>query len=371
MDAVGIILSNINDRTAPELTYDRTLASVHYGGKYRLIDFVLSSMVNSAVTEVAIVTKANYYSLMNHIGTGKEWDLSRKMGGIIVLPSYVYSGRNPMYNNRLEALMGIEKYLFECNEEYVILSDGDMVLNIDYDRVLKHHLQTGADITAVYQNTTIEDGVKATQTVFKLDEENRVTDIRIFAAPKDENVGLNTWFMRRTYLMNLVADAAAHGYTSFTREVLSPNLHEIKVIGYEYKGYFAYMDSVESYFAKNMELLCPEVREKLFKCPDRPIYTSIKDSPPTKYGNNAKIANSIIADGCIIEGTVENSILFRGVFVGKDTVVRNSIIMEDSVCGENSSLNYIVADKNVTLRNECMLSGQHSHPFYIKKGSIV
>ncbi len=371
MDAVGIILSNINDRTAPELTYDRTLSAMHYGGKYRLIDFVLSSLVNSAVAEVAIVTKANYHSLMNHIGTGKEWDLSRKMGGIIVLPSYVYSARNPMYNNRLEALMGIEKYLFGCNEEYVILSDGDTVFNIDYDQVLKQHLQTGADITAVYQKTTIDDSVKATQTVFKLDENNRVTDIRVFAAPKNENVGLNTWFMRRAYLLNLVTDAVAHGYRSFTREVLGPNIHEIKVIGYEYEGYFACMDSVESYFAKSMELLIPEVREKLFENPEKPIFTSVKDSPPTKYGDNACIKNSIVADGCIIEGTVENSILFRGVYVGKGTEVQNSIIMEDSICGENSSLNYIVADKNVILRNECRLSGQHTHPFYIKKGSVV
>lgn len=371
MDAVGIILSNINDRTAPELTYERTMSAVHYGGKYRLIDFVLSSMVNSAVTEVAIVTKSNYYSLMNHIGTGKEWDLSRKMGGIIVLPSYVYSGKNPMYNNRLEALMGIEKYLFECTEEYVILSDGDMVLNIDYEEVLKYHLKTGADITAVYKNTTIDASVKGTQTVFQLDEDNRVTDIRIFAAPENENVGLNTWIMRRAYLLNLVTDAAAHGFTSFTREVLSPNIHEIKVMGYEYKGYFGCMDSVESYFAKNMELLLPQVREEIFKRPNKPIYTSIKDSPPTKYGSNVRIKNSIIADGCIIEGNVENSILFRGVYVGKDAVVRNSIIMEDSICGENTSINYIVADKNVTLRNECTLSGQSTHPFYIKKGSTV
>ena len=367
MRAVGIIFSNIHDNSVPELSRIRTLGSIPFGGRYRLIDFPLSNMVNSGIDTVGIITKSNYQSLMDHVGSGKDWDLARKDGGLIILPPYGDTNSSTLYNSRLEALKGITSFLFRADEDFAVMTDCDSVCRIDLNDVIESHVKNGADISLVY--TKLENAERAT--LFNMNKDGRIIGVSYKDRLENEksNVFINVFVMKLSLLQNIVMDSIAHNKIHFTKDVISPNLESMKIFGYEHKGFYAGITSLQAYFNSSMALLDGKIRHEIFG--DRSVFTKIRDSAPTKYGNCTVVKNSLIADGCEIYGEVENSIIFRNVKIGRGAVIKNSIVMQNTVLAENCSLNCIIADKNVTVTPRKVLSGSENHPFYLGKGIML
>lgn len=365
---LGVLFSNVHDEKIRELTEKRAMGSVPFGGRYRLIDFPLSNMVNSGINKVGVITKNNYQSLMDHLGTGKAWDLSRKREGLFILPPF--GGASSVPNSRVEYLKSITRFLNNSREEYIVLSDCDMVCNIDYRDVLAFHLEKEADITLVYRFGKIPEGT-SDPTVYTMDLDGRVIEMLVNPAVTGEcNYGMSILIMKREKLMSMIDDCVSRNQFSFKRDFLQRNVKECKIYGYEFKGTVQTICSMNSYFEANMTLMDPKVRAELFN-PNRPIYTKVRDDMPARYGLGASVSNSIIADGCVIEGTVENCVLFRGVKVGKGAKLENCVVMQDSVIGDNCRLNYVVVDKDVEIKDERSLMGFQSYPVYISKGAIV
>ncbi len=377
MSVQGIIFSNLHDKNIPELTRRRTMASVPYACRYRLIDFTLSNMVNSGITSISVITHYNYQSLMDHIGAGKDWDLARRSGGIKILPPYMTAfnnDQNVLYNTRLEALKSVNYSVSRMKSDYVVLSDCDVICNIDLNDMINDHIANNADITTAVKRVLLTKESCSRNVVVESDETGRVTDVNAYPPNLTgyHDIDLNIMVINREYLQSIVLDAIAHNYTSFNKDVLSRGASRRNYRIYKYDGYFATINSIEDYYMHSMELLGdPANRDQLFGVKRRPIYTKIRNSAPAKYNATAKVTNSLVADGCIIDGTVENSILFRGVKVGKGTVVKNSILFQDTVTGENVFLNCVITDKNVVVRDGRILSGHESLPFFIDKSKMI
>ncbi len=376
MTAAGLIFSNIHDQSIPEMTSRRTMASIPFGCRYRMIDFALSNMVNSDITTVGVITHYNYQSLLDHIGTGKDWDLARRSGGIKILPPYVTAYENSaagkLYETRLEALMGSSHFVNRCNADYLVLSDCDVILNIDLKAVIDEHIASGAFLTIVTKRLDPATHHFDTRVgVMEIDENNRIVDLTKYR-PEDGEVDISTNIMvvKRTDLQNIINEAMAHGYKDFYRDVVAKSLKKRLIKAYRYEGWYSYISSLETYFSTSMQLLDAEARRALF-LGKRQIYTKIRNSAPTKYTENARVKNSLVADGCVIEGTVENSILFRGVHVGRGTVVKNCILLQDTYVGANADLHCVITDKNVVIKDERRLSGHETMPFFINKGQTV
>ena len=377
MKAAGLIFSNIHDAAIPELTARRTMASIPFAGRYRLIDFALSNMVNSGITKVGVITNYNYQSLLDHIGNGKDWDLARRHGGIKILPPYITAYENhssgKMYNSRLESLMGATNFIDRCTEDTLVLSDCDVICNVDLATVIAQHEKNGADITLVA--ATVNTAVQALDKKAELpvcDEDGRLLDISEYDGEEGEvTVCTDIFVVRRAYLQRVLNEAIARGQTSFYKDIIYRNLGTANFYVCKYDGFFARVNSIESYFRCSMRLLEPAARESLFYRRNQTIFTKVRNSVPTRYLPSAKVKNSLIADGCVIEGEVENSILFRGVRVGKGTVVKNSILMQDTFTGENVKLGCVITDKDVVIKNDRELCGHETLPFYIGKGQIV
>lgn len=380
MKVAGLIFSNIHDRNIPELTQKRTMASIPFGGRYRLIDFALSNMVNADITKVGIITHYNYQSLMDHIGSGKDWDLSRSDGGIKILPPFITAYDNTItsnqpYSSRLEALMGAYNFISRSKEDYFVLSDCDIVCNIDLKDVIRYHIDNHADITIVAKRTYLDESHIHNATLVETDESGRVTDLihDPVGFTGERNLCLNIFVLKREYLLNILLDSLARGYHSFTRDIIGRQKDTAKFLMYDkFDGYYASLNTLEGYYRCSMQLLDAAVRASLFSTKNRPILTKVKNSAPTKYLGRCGVKNAIIADGCVIDGaTVENSILFRGVRVGKGSVIKNSIVMQDTYVGDNVTLNAVICDKNVTVKNDRVLSGHETLPFSIAKGTVI
>ena len=377
MSAVGIIFSNIHDRNISELTRVRTMASIPYGCRYRLIDFALSNMVNAGISTINVITHYNYQSLMDHIGTGKDWDMARRSGGIKILPPYISAfanNQNELYHTRLEALKSINHFIAGMTEDYVIMADCDVICNIDLTDMLNAHIESGADMTFAVQKKSLTKEVARRNTIIRSDEEGRITDIE--TKPNDfegeADMHLNIIISSRRYLQQMVLDAIAHDYKSMTKDILLKTLDRRNYRVYKYEGYSAEISSIEEYYAHSMALLeHPEAYDSLFNVEERPIFTKVRNSPPTYYSESSNVKNSLIADGCIIDGTVENCILFRGVRVGKGAVVKNSILFQDTFVGDNVSLNCVISDKNVVVHEGVTLSGAPTLPFYLEKRKMI
>ncbi len=377
MEVAGLIFSNIHDSSISELTNIRTMASVPFGCRYRLIDFPLSNMVNSGISKIGIITHNNYQSLMDHLGTGKDWDLARRSGGIKILPpffnTYDNSNGGRLYSSRLEALMGVSSFISRCSEDYIVLSDCDGICNIDLSDAIEQHVATQADLTIITRKVTVGvDEIPERSKVVLADENGRINDIISYVQGETaEEISTNIMIANRMFLLNAIGDAGAHGYSDFYRDIVAKRAAKMRIFRYLYKGIFIQITSLESYFSNSMRLLSSEVRNGLFEVKHHPIYTKLRNSAPTRYSESAQVHNSYVADGCVIEGVVENSILFRGVQVGKGTVVKNCILLQDTFTGNNVSLNCVISDKNVVIRDGRMLSGYESMPFFIPKGSMV
>lgn len=372
-NAFGLIFSNIHDNSLPQLTQIRTVASVPFGGRYRLIDFALSNMVNADIFNVGIITHYNYRSLMDHVGTGKDWDLARKNGGLKILPPFITAFENSAeikpYSTRLEALIGISRYIIGCKEDYVVLSDCDCACNIDLKKVIAEHIKNKADITMVCKDMTLSNKQVKKHTLVVADKDGIIKEI--IEAPAGTagkaTVVLNIMVATKNFLYNAIMDAAAHGYKNFNLDIIAKNPLGGHFRIYKYDGCFAGIGSLGDYLEYNLKLLEKSWRDGLFCVENRPILTRVRNSAPTIYHPDSKVENSLIADGCDIKGTVINSVLFRGVKVGKGSIVKNSVIMQNSFIDDNVGLNCVVCDKNACILKGASLSGHISKPFYVDK----
>lgn len=377
MSVQGIIFSNLHDKNIPELTLRRTMASVPYAGRYRLIDFALSNMVNSGITSVSVITHYNYQSLMDHIGAGKDWDLARRSGGIKILPPYMtaYANQsNALYNSRMEALKSVNYSVSRFTSDYVVLSDCDVICNVDLNDMINDHIENNADITIAVKRVLLNKDSASRNVIIDADPEGRIVDINPYPTNVNgyRDIDLNILVINREYLQSVVVDAIAHGYTSFNRDVIARNTARRNFRIYKYDGYFANIGSLADYYSHSMELLgTPENRDEIFGIKTRPIYTKVRNSAPTRYAESSVVKNSLVADGCIIDGTVENSIIFRGVKISRGATVKNSILFQDTVIGENVFLNCVITDKNVVIRDGRILSGHETLPFFVEKNRLV
>ncbi len=369
-NVLGLIFANMHEANLPELTKGRAMASVPFGARYRMIDFPLSNMVNSGITQVGIITKHNYYSLMNHLGMGSEWDLARKTGGLHILPPYGREGSG-IYRGRLEALAGAADFVRESDAEYVVMADANVVANMDIKPIVDFHEKSGADITCVYGRGVYNTERAMTKTVLCVNDENVVYDVLARPAISGEmNVALDVFVMKRKFLEDLIRESECRGLYSFETDILLHKLHDYKIMGYKYDKYFEIIDSMKTYYKANTDMMNRDICHEVFNL-ERPIYTKIRDVAPAKYGIEADVKGSLIADGCIIEGKVENSVLFRGVVVKKGAVVKDSIVMQGSVVEEKATFMDAIADKDVTLSKNRAITGSKDYPVFISKGATV
>ncbi len=371
-NVLGLIFANMHELTVTDLTKNRAMASIPFGARYRLIDFPLSNMVNSGISNVGVVTKSNYQSLLDHIGSGDEWDLSRKTGGLHFLPPYSNNYTNGgLYRGRLEALAGVEGFIKNAHADYVLLTDCDCVANVDYKKVIDYHEEKGADITVVYGRSVFTPEQTKTRTILKVSDQGEVCDVLIRPDMAGEfDASMNIFVMSKDFLMKIINESVSRNLYSFEVDILQHKLDELKVFGYRFDGYYSQIDGIQAYYQANMDLMNKEVRTELFNLTD-PIYTKVRDDAPAVYGLEASAKNSLIADGCVIEGTVENSVLFRGVKVGKGAVIKNCILMQDTEVGDKCELNYVLADKNVKVGNYRSLCGTVDYPVFVNKNSAV
>lgn len=371
-NALGIIFPNSYDGLIPELVTERLMASIPFAGRYRMVDFILSSMVNCGIDNVSLIVRKNYHSLMDHLGSGREWDLTRKYGGLNIVPPFA-SNTVKVYNGRIEALASILDMLKDAREKYVVMSDANLAVNFDFTAMLEQHIESGADVTIAYKKQEIPVGMKKPFDItkdlyytFELDADGRIRQLRI--NPEDEgvqNLSMNIYIIEREFLVHMISEAYSKGMVYFDRDLLAPNLERLNVRGFEFNGYLARISDIKSYFDENMKLLKDENLDGLFG--GNPIYTKIRDDNPTRYIQGSKAKNIMSADGCIIEGEVENSILFRGVRIAKGAKVKNCVLMQDTIVGEGANVEYVITDKNVTISAGKESKGADSFPVYVAK----
>ena len=365
--AVGLIFANMHDEAFRDGTAIRSMGSLPFGGRYRLIDFPLSGMVNAGITKVGVITKSNYQSLMDHLGSGKAWDLSRKNEGLYFLPPR--SSDDAKYQGRIGSLVDVIPFLNHSKEEYVILSDCHMVNSMDYDALLEAHVESGADVTMACRHGSVP--ALADIPVLSLDATGYVTDMLLGRiADQEAYYGIGVYVMRKDWLLRAIAEATARNLPHFERDILQRRLEELKVFGYKVPSLVMPIYSTASYFNANLAVLEDSVRGELFP-KDRPVYTKLKDAHPVQYGLHAEVTNSIVGDGANIEGKVKNCIIFKGVKISRKAELENCVIMQNVTVDDNCKLSSIIADKNVVVRNGVTLQGSESYPVYISKNSIV
>lgn len=365
----GIVFANINDALMKKLTSKRSMASVPFGARYRLIDFSLSNLVNAGISNVGIITKENYRSLMDHVGSGVYWDLDRKNGGLHLLPPYVSSGAKRNIGT-VDALNGAMDYIRRCNADYMVLSNADTVANIDISAAIESHLERGADVTIGY-HYGLPPKENEDTAIPVIDKDGRIKSITFGTDGESEiNFCIGLTVISRELLIKLINEGYAEGASNFTRDVLNEKLNSLKVYGYCHSEFVAVMDSAAAYYKASMRLLDADVRRQLFN-KARPIYTKTRDDMPTRYGTKSSVNNTIIADGCVINGTVNNSIISRGVTVEKGAVVENCIIMQETVIKEGACLNNVIADKNAVISADTVLKGKKGSCFFVEKNQTL
>ena len=372
--ALGIIFPNSYDATVPELANVRLMASIPFASRYRLIDFVLSSMANCGIDNISLLVNKNYLSLMDHLGSGREWDLVRKHGGLHMFPPNAEK-TSKNYTGRVSALASILAFLREQKEKYVVMADSNNAVNFDFSDMVNAHIKTGADVTIAYTEQEIPAGYMELPDdqgfYYNFDlEDGRIKEIYVnYKEAGVHNLSMNIFVVERELLIDLINTAFVRGQRYFERDVILSQLDTLNVQGYKYEGYVARINSIKSYFDENMKLLDDANLDALFSA--APIYTKIRDDNPTRYITGSKVANVMAADGCVIEGEVENSVLFRGVKVAKGAKVKNCILMQDTVVEAGANIEYLIADKDVTISADKEMKGTDTYPIYIAKAQTV
>ncbi|WP_027415686.1 glucose-1-phosphate adenylyltransferase subunit GlgD [Aneurinibacillus terranovensis] len=372
---MGVInLGNEFDRLN-ELTYFRCPASVPFGGRYRMIDFTLSNMVNSGIRDAAVLTLHKYRSLMDHLGTGKEWDLARKRGGLFILPP-AFDVTSGVYKGDLQNFLAHLDFFRRGSQKYVLIAGSQIICNIDYCQPFLFHQNVGADITVLYKK--IDPGAAGYEHCKRLEigEGGRITAMETADGMTDSgkadisNVFMDMFLIEKSLLVDIIQTCVSQGKYDFLKDGISNYLNKLGVYGYEYQGYMAPVYSVQDYYRNSMNLLDPGIWNELF-LRRRLIYTKVKDEPPVEYLEGARVENSLVANGCVIEGEVENSILFRGVKVRKGARIKNSIILQHCDIEPNARIEHAIMDKDASLTGGRMLAGTLDHPLVVAKRMVV
>ncbi len=365
--ALGLIFADMHNDAVRDGTSVRSFGSLPFGGRYRLIDFVLSEMVNAGISKVGVITKSHYQSLMDHLGSGKAWDLSRKNEGLFFLPPHQCD--DAMYHGRIDSLADILPFLHRSKEETVVMADCHMLANLDLHRIIRQHVDSGAPVTVACRYGAVPHGVEIP--TLRMDADGRVTDMLLGrTADSDAYYGVGLYLVQKEWLIRAVQESIARNQHHFERDVLQSHLGELVVRSFEVASPVMPICSIESYYRANLALLDETVRAQLFPS-TRPVYTKLRDCAPAQYGLHAAVENSLVADGARIDGTVRNSIVFRGVTVARDAVVENCVLMQDVTVGRHCRLRCVMADKNAVFREGCSLQGVETYPVYVRKNTIV
>jgi glucose-1-phosphate adenylyltransferase len=363
MKTIGLISANYSDEDFGDLTKERTLASLPFCGRYRLIDFPLSNMVNSGITTVGVVTPYNSGSLIDHIGTGSPWSLDRKSGGLFMMPGSVYGVETGNSRFLLRDVINNKRFLERDDADYVIVAASSDVYNMDLTPLIKAHSESGMKITAVYK--TIPNGEDYEGYFFETDLGGKVTEI------KKKSEGWSKYFMDlfivdREYMLNFLKWYEALEYMDMF-QVLADNLDTTDMDAFEFKGYLGKITGLKEYLKINQDMCIHEIRNEVFNNSERMIYTKTQDEAPAFFMPGSDVRDSIISTGCRIEGKVENSIIFRSVKIGKDAVVRNSIVMMHCNVGDDAVLDHVIADKYAELSDGVKVNGGGDKPIVIRK----
>ena len=375
-NALGILFPNSYDSLVPDLVSERLMASIPFASRYRLVDFILSSMANCGIDNISLIVRRNYHSLMDHLGSGREWDLTRKNGGLNLVPPFAEKTVS-IYNGRVEALASILDFLKEQKEKYVVMADTNLAVNFDFNALIQAHMDSNADVTVAYREEPLPGDLTGHRDIGKslyytlAIDNGRVTKMYMNSKePGVQNFSMNIYIIDRELLIDQINTAYVRGQVFFERDILAPQLERLNVQAFRYDGYVARISSMKSYFNENMKMLDDANVDALFSA-GNPIYTKIRDDNPARYINGSKVSNIMAADGCIIEGEVENSILFRGVRIGKGARVKNCVLMQDTVIEADASVEYVVTDKNATITRDRIIKGAVTFPVYVAKYQIV
>ena len=369
MNAMGLIFTN--DGNLGELTNKRTMASLPFGGRYRQVDFALSNLSCAGIKHVGIISRHSYQSLMNHVGDGEEWGLELEEGGLEFLTPYAQSTVGT-YRGKLESLNNAMDFLeVGDDEEYVVMIDSAVLCNIDLNKVLEAHKASGKDVTVVTKKGVCNGEKKIDLAVAV--ENGEVVEMMVdYAADEKYVASMDIFVIGKKLLMQSVTELVARDKFHMDRDLVMGGWRRglISVNVYEHEGVALFNESVEEYFQNSLSLIKKEVRTDLFGAA-HPVYTKVRDRVPTYYGENSEVEDCLVADGCMLDGEVENSILFRQVTVEKDAEIEDCIIMNDTVIGEGAKLKYVILDKNVTVSAGTKLYGTKKAPVYIKRGDSV
>ena len=369
MNVMGIIFTN--DATMGELTNKRTMASIPFGGRYRQVDFALSNLACAGVRHIGIISRHNYQSLMNHIGDGEEWGLELEQGGLEFLTPYATSVTDN-YRGKLESLHTAMDSLRYPVDDYVVMIDSAVLSNIDLNKVIAAHVASGRDVTVVTKEG-IANGVKQLDLALKLDEKGEVADMAVdYVAPADYVASMDIFVMNKKFLLDKTEELIARNYYHMDRDLVLGGWQkgEVSVNVYQFEGVALYNESVAEYFANSLSLINKDVRADLFGA-NHPVYTKVRDRVPSYYGEDCEIEDCLVADGCMLEGEAEHSVLFRQVAICKGAEVEDCVIMNDSTVGEGAELKYVILDKDVTVRPGAKLIGTPNAPIIIKRGEVV
>ena len=370
MNVIGIIFTN--DASMGELTNKRTTASIPFGGRYRQVDFALSNLACAGVRHIGIIARHSYQSLMHHVGDGEEWGLELEEGGLEFLTPYAQTTVGT-YRGKLESLNNAMDFLrFGDEDELVVMTDSAVLSNIDLRAVVDAHVASGKDITVVTK-AGICDGKKQIDLALKLDENGEIKDMAVdYVADPDYVASMDIFVLSKKLLVDSVKFLIARDKFHMDRDLVMGGWirGQVSVNTYAFQGHALFNESVEEYFNNSMALIDKEVRADIFGGA-HPVYTKVRDRVPTYYGEGCEVEASLIADGCIIEGEVEDSILFREVTVGKDAEVENCIIFNDAVIGEGAELKFAILDKDVTVTPGAKLIGTKKNPIIVKRGETV
>ena len=368
----GLCLSDPHPDLAGDGCSIRTISSARFAGRYRLVDFMLSNMVNSNIFTIGMILNSHYQSLIGHIGMGKEWDLARKSGGITFFPPYLADVRQTVNSELDGPLQRAAEFTAESDAEFLVLADSSVVYNMDYRAAAEIHRKSGVDVTAIYTKKHISAIERENAVVFDIDESGRVRGVG--KAPHTSGIldlSLGAYIMHKKHFIGLTAAEKNCGMLRFSRVLIANALERLNVSAYEFRGYSAQISSVETFYNYNMEMLDTEKRKSLFDFEGRRIYTTRRDSLPTKYGRQAEIKNSLIADGCQIDGTVINSIICRNVRIGPGAVVKNCILQDDTLVEKKATLECIVADRSVIISENRGMVGYRTYPIYIEMNRVI
>lgn len=356
MKALGLILAGGNNSRMQALTGKRASSAMPVGGAFRSIDFALSNMTNSQIQKVAVLTMYNARSLNEHLSSSKWWDFGRKQGGLYVFTPMVTADNSWWYRGTADAMYQNIDFLKRCHEPYVIITSGDCVYKMDYNKILDYHIEKKADITVVVKDMSASEDVSRFGVV-RMNEDARIVEFEEKPmVARSTTVSTGIYVIRRRQLIDLLEHCAQENRNDFVTDILIRYKNLKRIYGYKLSGYWSNISTVESYYQTNMDFLRPEVRKFFFE--DYPhIYSKVDDLPPAKYNAGSEVRNSLISSGCIINSKVENSILFKEVFVGKNCVIKNSIILNEVYIGDNTHIENCIVESRGTLKANTYYSG--------------